>query len=168
MQCNTVALAGFCSAGTVGGQLLSLAQAGSGERLRLTGAIAWPAGATIPMADVAAEIVALSGYSAHADQSGLLDWIFDIREDLRRIESRAVFIQHGGDAQRQQLATAIDIRAREEGAAVRSISPSDPDMWFDLELDAVMISEEVRLRQMEDEIARLSREVVKQRSASGR
>lgn len=160
---TTVALAGFCSAATVGGQLLSLAQAGPGERKRLTGAVAWRDGTTVPMAQVEADIVALSGYSAHADQPGLLDWIFEVRDDLRAIESRIVFIQHGGDVQRRELATAIERRARKESAAVAPMTPSDPDVWFDLEANASTLSEEDCLRRLEDEIARLSREVAKRR-----
>lgn len=163
-----MALAGFCSAGTVGGQLLSLAQAGPGERRRLTGEVSWPGGAAIPMAQVEADIVALSGYSAHADQPGLLDWIFDVRADLRPIESRLVFIQHGGDAQRQQLACAIDARAQGDGVAVGTMSPSDPDAWFDLDRNASEISEEGCLREMVDEIARLSRELARRRRGEGR
>jgi len=163
---TTVALAGFCSAGTVGGQLLSLSQAKPGERKRLTGGVAWPGGATITMADIQADIVGLSGYSAHADQSGLLDWVFDVREDLRPIENRVVFIQHGGDVQRLALAKAIEAQAREK-VTLRAILPGDPDRWYDLDRDASEISEEVRLRQLEDEIARLSRELTTRRSALG-
>ena len=70
---NTVALAGYCSPGTVGGQLLSLAQAGVGDRQRLTGSLDWPDGVAMWQAEIKAGIVALSGYSAHADQAGLLD-----------------------------------------------------------------------------------------------
>lgn len=165
---NTVALAGFCTAGTVGGQLLALAQAGPGERLRLTGDVAWPDGTMVPMADIGADVVALSGYSAHADQAGLLDWIFNVREDLRPIGSRMVFIQHGGDVQRQQLEKAIERRARQEGVPVCAISPGSPEVWFDLDKNASAISEEVRLREMEDQIARLSRELATRRHALGR
>lgn len=160
---TTVALAGFCSANTVGGQLLSLAEAGPVERRRLTGHVIWPDGTTVPMANVEANIVALSGYSAHADQAGLLDWIFDVRDDLRPINDRLVFIQHGGDAQRLALASAIERRAQHEGQAMQAISPSDPGVWFDLDRNASEISEEVRLQQMEEEIARLSREVARRR-----
>jgi len=163
---TTVALAGFCSAGTVGGQLLLLAQAGPGERQRLTGDVTWPDGTAVPMANVEADIVALSGYSAHADQTGLLDWVFDVRDDLRPIDGRLVFIQHGGDAQRLALAKAIESRAQHEGTAVQAISPDDPDVWFDLDRNASEISEEVRLQQMEEEIARLSREVARRRGTA--
>lgn len=163
---TTVALAGFCSAGTVGGQLMSLAQAGPGERRRLTGDIAWPDGTAVPMAHVEAHIVALSGYSAHADQTGLLDWVFDVRDDLRPIDDRLVFIQHGGDAQRLELAKAIESRARHESKAVHAISPSDPDVWFDLDRSAAEISEEGCLREIEGEIARLSRELARRRRGS--
>lgn len=165
---NVIALAGYCSPSTVGGQLLSLALAKPNERRRLTGSIAWPGGTTVPMAQVEAEIVALSGYSAHADQSGLLDWIFEVRNDLRHIESRGVFIQHGGDVQRQQLADAIEARAKKEGVDVHSFSPNDPDVWFDLDQNAAEVSEEASLRRMEDEIARLSREVAARRGAGTR
>jgi metallo-beta-lactamase family protein len=165
---NTIALAGYCSASTVGGQLISLAQASVGERRRLTGSVTWPDGAKLPMAHVEAEIFGLSGYSAHADQSGLLDWIFEVREDLRPIAGRIVFIQHGGDTQRQQLAKAIKTRANEEGTAVEPISPGDPDVWFDLDRSACEISEEVRLRELEDEIARLTLELAKGRKDTGR
>jgi metallo-beta-lactamase family protein len=158
-----VALAGFCSASTVGGQLLSLAQAGLPERRRLTGDISWPGGGTIPMAEVKADIVALTGYSAHADQAGLLDWVFEVREDKRLITSRMVFIQHGGEVQRRQLASQIKIRALELGVDVGSISPADPGAWFDLDDNASQMSESVHLRQMEEEIARLSREVARRR-----
>lgn len=160
---NTVALAGFCSAATVGGQLLSLAQAGPEERRRLTGAISWPDGRSMPMAQVEADIVTLSGYSAHADQAGLLNWIFEVRDDHRAIESRAVFIQHGGDMQRRALASAIESRAREQDVAITPITPGDPEVWFDLEANASALSEEDCLRQLEDRIARLSREVAKRR-----
>ena len=161
---TTVAIAGFCSPSTVGGQLLSLAHAGPVERQRLTGYVIWPDGATFPMANVKADIVALSGYSAHADQAGLLDWVFDVRDDLRPINGRLVFIQHGGDAQRLALGSAIESRALDEGKTIQAISPRDPEMWFDLDRNAAEISEELRLQQLEEEIARLSSEVARRRS----
>lgn len=74
-----------------------------------------------------------------------------------------VSTQHGGDAQRLALASAIERRARHEGQAIQVISPSDPGVWFDLDRNASEISEEVRLQQMEEEIARLSREVARRR-----
>jgi len=160
---TTVALAGFCSPSTVGGQLVSLAHARPGERQRLTGHVIWPDGTTVPMANVKADIVALSGYSAHADQAGLLDWVFDVRDDLRPINGRLIFIQHGGDAQRLALGNAIESRAQHEGKTIQAISPHDPDVWFDLDRNASEISEELRLQQLEEEITRLSREVARRR-----
>ena len=164
---TTVALAGYCSASTIGGQLLSLGQASAEERRRLSGSLAWPAGVTIPLAEVGADIVALSGYSAHADQTGLIDWILNRHKDELRLVGKAVFIQHGGDLQRQGLAGAIEARAAMEGVAVVSMMPADPDVWFDLDKDAVEISDEARLREMENEIARLSRELARRRGAQG-
>jgi metallo-beta-lactamase family protein len=165
---NTVALAGYCSASTVGGQLLSLAQASSAERRRLTGSLAWPGGATMPLAQIGADIVALSGYSAHADQTGLIDWIMNHHKDEQRLVGKAVFIQHGGDAQREGLAQAIKARAAVEGVVVQPMLPADPDLWFDLDKDASEISDEACLREMENEIARLSRELARRRDGAGR
>lgn len=164
---NTVALAGYCSASTVGGQLLSLAQVSPEERRRLTGSLAWPGGTAIPLAEIAADIVALSGYSAHADQTGLIDWMLNHHKDELRLVGKAVFIQHGGDLQREGLAKAIEAKAAMEGVAVRAMTPSDPSLWFDLGKDASEISDEACLREMEDEIARLSREIARRRGAAG-
>jgi metallo-beta-lactamase family protein len=164
---NTVALAGYCSASTVGGQLLSLAQASPEGRQRLTGSLAWPGGVTIPLAEIAADIVALSGYSAHADQTGLIDWVLNYHKDELRLAGKAVFIQHGGDLQREGLARAIEARAAVEGVAVRTLAPADPNLWFDLDKDASEISDEACLREMEDEIARLSREIARRRGLPG-
>lgn len=165
---NTVALAGFCSASTVGGQLLSLAQASPEERQRLNGSLAWPGGATIPLAEIGADIVALSGYSAHADQTGLIDWILNHHKGEQRLIGKTVFIQHGGDLQRESLAGAIEARAAMEGVAVQPMAPADPDSWFDLDKGAAEISDEACLREMEDEIARLSQEIARRRSLPGR
>jgi metallo-beta-lactamase family protein len=165
---NTVALAGYCSASTIGGQLLSLAQPGPEERQRLTGSLAWSSGVTIPLAEIGADIVALSGYSAHADQAGLIDWILNHHKDEQRLVGKAMFIQHGGDVQREGLAAAIEAKAAMAGVAVQAMAPADPDLWFDLDKDAVEISDEACLREMEDEIARLSREIARRRSMPGR
>jgi metallo-beta-lactamase family protein len=132
----------------------------------LTGHVIWPDGTTVPMAKVKADIVALSGYSAHADQAGLLDWVFDVRDDLRPINGRLVFIQHGGDAQRLALGSAIESRALYEGKIIQAISPRDPDMWFDLDRNASEISEELHLQQLEEEIARLSSEIARRRGTT--
>jgi metallo-beta-lactamase family protein len=165
---NTVAPTGYCSPGTVGGQLLALAQASPAERRRLTGSLGWPDGTTMPLAEVGAGIVALSGYSAHADQTGLLDWALNVNDGRLRMAGKAVFIQHGGQMQREGLAQAIATRAQEGGIAVRTILPGDPYHWFDLDKDAHMLADEDCQRQLEDEIARLAHELSRMRSKSGR
>jgi len=164
---NTVALAGYCSSGTVGGKLLSLAHAGAGDRQRLTGSLEWPDGVSMQLAEVRAGIVALSGYSAHADQTGLLDWLINVHEGRLRAAGRAIFIQHGCDAQRAGLAEAIAARAKAEGIAVQTILPDDHTLWFDLDQDACVLADQDRVRRMEDEIARLAREVARMRGRPG-
>lgn len=153
---NTVAMSGYCSPSTVGGQLLKLGSAGPDERRRLTGMLSW-ATQEMPLAEVRAHIVALSGYSAHADQGGLVGWLFRTFKGTRHIAGKTVFIQHGGERQRIQLAGAIATQAALEGAAVQSILPDDPDVWFDLECDGAQIAEETRRQHLREEILRLQR-----------
>jgi hypothetical protein len=123
---------------------------------------------TVPQAEIGANIVALSGYSAHADQTGLIDWILNYHKDELRLVGKAVFIQHGGDMQREALAEAMKARAAMEGVAVQALAPADPGLWFDLDKDASEVSDEACLREMEDEIARLSREIARRRGLPGR
>jgi len=165
---NTIAPAGYCSPGTVGGQLLALAQARPAERQRLTGNLRWSGGATMPLAQVGAEIVALSGYSAHADQKGLLDWTFNVHEGRLRVAGEVVFIQHGEQLQREGLAQAIMAKAQEAGTAARTILPDDPDHWFDLDQNARVLADEDCQRRLQDEITRLTRELSRMQGISGK
>ncbi len=73
---NTIALTGYCAQESVGGQLLALATSSPSERARHTGSVSWPdRGRSVPIAKIAARIARLEGYSAHADQVGLVDWL---------------------------------------------------------------------------------------------
>lgn len=121
----------------------------------------------MPLAGVGAEIVALSGYSAHADQAGLLDWVLNVHDGRQRAAGKVMFIQHGGQVQREGLAQAIAARAQEGGVAVRTILPGDPEHWFDLDQDAHVLADQDCQRQLQDEIARLTRELSKIRSRPG-
>lgn len=122
----------------------------------------------MPLAEIGADIQALSGYSAHADQAGLIDWILNHHKGEQRLVGKVVFIQHGGDLQRQGLAAAIETRAAMAGITVQPIAPADPNTWFDLDRDASELSDEEHLRKMEEEIACLSRELIRRRGLPGR
>ena len=130
---TTVALPGYCSPDTLGGKLLALVGQPPAERARHTGTVMVGV-EKIPMRDIAASVVTLRGYSAHADQPGLVDWLFPPRNPDGI--AKVVFVQHGDDGQRHGLAAAI----RERGGlsdlvstAPEVIVPSDPTQWYDLD-----------------------------------
>jgi len=50
-----------------------------------------------------AEIHNLSGYSAHADQKGLVDWVESMPEKPKKIK-----LVHGGQHARQELAVVLE------------------------------------------------------------
>lgn len=148
-----VALTGYCAPSSVGGQLSALSPVPVPERTRLTGDLEWPDGPSISLADVRAEIAMLSGYSAHADQTGILGWIFRRFNDKDYIAGKTIFLQHGADRERRGLADAIKGRAARDGFDVAVITPDDPTVWLDLETDGRSIARNDQRRRLEDEIA---------------
>jgi len=130
---GVLAFAGYCSADTVGGQLLELGALPASERRRHAGLLVWPQGGSLAYREVKAGIEALQGYSAHADQAGLLAWLFEHRAGAVAPLAEQVFIQHGGDHQRRALAEAISHCAAEHQLEVGVCLPCDPQQWFDLE-----------------------------------
>jgi hypothetical protein len=71
----------------------------------------------------------LDGYSAHADQSGLLSWLFPVVKKRTRATAPTVFVQHGEDAARETLARAIHERAPD----TRVVCPTREAATFDLD-----------------------------------
>lgn len=145
-----VALAGFCSPATIGGQLLAMAHLAPGERERLSETLSWPPNVSIAQREVRARITMLAGYSAHADQAGLLAWVFDCRGRA----ADQVFIQHGTDTNRAALRAAIEAHPGADGGRVKGMLP-DADAVFDLDDGGRAIQPEEDLDDLEREIARL-------------
>jgi metallo-beta-lactamase family protein len=87
---NTVIIAGFQAEGTLGRQLVDGA-----ETIRIFG----------DEIKVRARIVTIGGFSAHADQKALMEWLTDFEERPRRI-----FITHGEEKASTALADLIDKR----------------------------------------------------------
>lgn len=137
---NEIALTGYCPQGSIGAELQKLAPIPNSERRKLRGELCWQnqgqATATIRQREVKTDISALPGYSAHADQAELVDWVvheYPRRSGQRQAMASTVFLQHGADHARKNLAEAIEEKASEHGLYVETLLPNDPTEWFDLD-----------------------------------
>jgi len=91
--------------------------------------------------DVTLKLIQLQGYySGHADQSGLMDFLFKVKtSDKSRLapQPATVFINHGRHAVRTAFKKAIEARASEKLQGDRAIdgveTPDDPMHWYDLD-----------------------------------
>ncbi|MBK6906518.1 MAG: hypothetical protein IPH08_05260 [Rhodocyclaceae bacterium] len=131
LDTTTVAMMGHCSSSV--GKLLSIGHVPLNERVRDTGSLALPDKDSIKVSKIRARICKVEGYSAHADQSDLLNWLAWEREDICNLAAREVFIQHGEDRHRQSLASALSERARARRLVVRTQLPNDASQWWSLE-----------------------------------
>ena len=161
----TVLLAGYCAHGTVGQRLTHLGRLSREQRQRLD--VPLVDGAEMRMMDVQAAIEILTGYSAHADQEGLLAWLF-YKMPGQPTETSAgkkrIFITHGEASPRRQLETAILERAKKLGLEPKVELP-DSRLWFDLDEDRWVVEEMSREDQLCARIAKLERMV--ERVSSG-
>ena len=149
---TTVAMTGHCAANTVGGQLFAIAHVPLCERLRDTGFITLPDQTLIEIAGIRAKVCKISGYSAHADQNDLLNWLVWERDVKFNLAGREVFVQHGEDRQRQSLAAALTKRAESKDLSVRTHLPEDPLQWWSLEEKSNVIDLDVERARIETEI----------------
>jgi metallo-beta-lactamase family protein len=132
---NIVASTGYTPGGSVMTRLMTLATTPLHERRRHTGSIEWKNGKAVRLRDVAAEVVRLTGYSAHADQKDLVDWMFHRHLDEEVISAPVAFLQHGEDPQCRQLAGALQQRALAlgHGLTVVQPQPGKVETWYSLE-----------------------------------
>lgn len=153
---NIVAMSGYCGVSTIGGQLLELKGVSADQRLLHTGELEWKQmngtlQSKLKVRDIQAKIVQLSGYSAHADQVDLLNWIFEeYRGKDRQVIAPTVFVQHGENHARNGLASAIKLKADEWDTKVSVNKPNDPSVWLDLECDEVNQQDQQRKDQLKD------------------
>ena len=132
---NIVASTGYTPGGSVMTNLMALAKSPRNERRRHTGSVQWTNGTTVRFRDIVADLVRLTDYSAHADQKDLVDWMFYQHADRDVTSAPVVFIQHGEDPQRRQLADALKSRATElhQELSVFLPQPGGEEAWFSLE-----------------------------------
>lgn len=102
---NTILLTGYQSKGT-NGSLLSQLQTMS-ENEKENNFIKLVEGGKIACCDIRAEIHVLKGYSGHADQKSLLEYLFTNDSD-RKYTIPTIFLNHGTNANRNGLKKAIE------------------------------------------------------------
>lgn len=94
-------------------------------------------GINIPVSEIKMGLHLLQGYySGHADQEGLLDFIFTVTKTSPSIPVKpvSVFINHGKHGARQALQSAIQAHKTKEGERhVKDVYLPDSSAWFDLD-----------------------------------
>lgn len=128
---STVLFTGYCSGGTLGGQLQRLAGVSAEERSRLHGRLD-VGRQDIAEWEVCATLGRLSGWSGHADQRSLVDWLLRDKEGASAPMGRRVWVQHGESYAREALKTAIECAATEDGVPVRVELPRRDGLAWDL------------------------------------
>lgn len=101
----------------------------------------------IPIEELSAEICALQGnYSGHADQAGLLDFIFTVAGASPSLPANpvSVFINHGQHAARKALEVAIrSHEVQDNERHIKDIYLPDSDAWFNLDDGCWTVPEEI-------------------------
>lgn len=162
---NIVAMSGYCSPATIGGQLLELKTTPLDQRRLHPGRLTWAQEngkepTSVSVRFIHAQIEQLHGYSAHGDQTDLLNWIFENHKGkIRQVVGDTVFIQHGTDHSRNALADAISQKSHEWDLKVSVIKPDDSSQWFNLEQDVEHMKDEARKVELMQKIRFLQTEL---------
>lgn len=135
---SVIAFSGYCAASSVGGKLQTLATSPLSERRRSREQLSWNDGTSIPEREIMATISALPGYSAHADQAGLVAWTISRFKGEMYPAGRTVFIQHGNEQERKALARVIEQTGHEHGIEVHCVRPMTADKVYVLDDEAVV------------------------------
>lgn len=163
---NIVAMTGYCASSTIGSQLLELSAAPLDQRKLHNGEITWKGMGgsqrlSIPVSLIQASITCLKGYSAHGDQSDLVNWLFENhRGEVKQVLAGTVFLQHGDDRARSGLEKAILDRSDDWSLDVQVVKPRDSEQWFDLESDRAKLHDDLSHEELEKEISRLQAALV--------
>lgn len=128
---STLLLSGYAMPNSVAGRLSQLGGLPLHERQRLAGdCIDLRNGTKVLSSDVRAHIGYVKGYSAHADQKGLLDWLVYEHSEQTCLAARTLFIQHGHDGARAALQRELSSIAPE----IRTLCPTPDEATYDLEM----------------------------------
>lgn len=158
---NSVVFAGYCTPSSLGGRLLSLDGVPASERKLLTESLCWKNHEGVkemPLAAMEAGVGLLSGYSAHADQTGLVEWAFNAAPGKVQSVSPMFFLQHGTNERRLELAKALKARAEQDGVDVMVVCPTEGGGWLDLDQGAVEVDRERRRQKLRAQMLELERQ----------
>ncbi|TNF27998.1 MAG: MBL fold metallo-hydrolase [Deltaproteobacteria bacterium] len=129
----TVLLSGYCSPCTLGGALQQVGALVPDQRARLSREVL-VGDAPFRLRDLRARVESLWGYSAHADQAGLVDWLFPNHNGTVRQAGGRVILTHGNDVARAKLAERLRERSHELGLGEIEVRmPMTDDVALDLE-----------------------------------
>ncbi len=113
---------------------------------------------------IVADVGLLTGYSAHADQAGLVQWAFPQWNNVVSAVGHTVFLQHGNDDQRAALADALKTMAERTGSHVNVICPREDSVWLDLERGAEEVNQEVENEKIRSQIRQLEAQIRNRRT----
>ena len=126
---TTVALTGYAAPGTLASRLLEFAELPPAARKLMSGDLC-PLGSplaetlgSIQISDIAMGVVRLAGYSGHADQRGLCEWLAWSHEERAYVTGTRVFLSHGQDGPRKALKEAIGEHMKSIGRVVETPPP---------------------------------------------
>ncbi|MCA9534522.1 MAG: MBL fold metallo-hydrolase [Myxococcales bacterium] len=128
---TTLLLTGYQSEGTLGRHLLDLCD----QRLRgelVEGRIVLGKSGSMDCSSVQATIERLSGYSAHADQAGLVTWLLG-SDQAHGAAAGTIFLTHGDDRAREGLRNVLMKRISADGGSQVVETPYDTGKVFDLD-----------------------------------
>lgn len=135
---TTVAFTGYQSPSSLGGQIAAVGRLDTCARRQRAGQLAFTwkekkrtVTRAVPEADVAARIVQLTGYSGHADQADLIDWLAPLQDGQRVPVAPIAFLTHGDDRARAGLVEAL---AAQVGESLDVECPRPDERWYDLDV----------------------------------
>ncbi|MDX2468995.1 MAG: MBL fold metallo-hydrolase, partial [SAR324 cluster bacterium] len=131
---NTVLMTGYLGKGSIGAQLMELSSLSEVEKdhtnIKFT-----EKHIKMPANEIFADIKMISGYSGHADQSGLVNYIFpEGGEPYTSMPT--IFINHGNYEAKISLKTELENRSHDfemiSHGELNVIIPEIENEWFDL------------------------------------
>lgn len=160
---SVILLNGYMTKGSIGNKLLQISNA-QAENSSIPFEFLEIGDNKIPVNNFSPRIIQLQGYySGHADQKGILDFIFNI-SDVNKQEQvnkkTTVFINHGVNSTRKVLKKVIEETNCQQVDGCRQVAnvelPTDSNNWYDLnEMQWIVLENESQtdkyLRQILDE-----------------